>query len=71
MLMKSIAVAVAVAGLALLGAFGSALMGAVSAPEGREAAVVTFVVTASGLAFLGIELYEFGQLIADLICLYS
>ena len=45
----------AVAGLALLGAFGSALMGAVSAPEGREAAVVTFVVTASGLAFLGIS----------------
>lgn len=45
----------AVAGLALLGAFGSALMGAVSAPEGREAAVVTFIVTASGLAFLGIS----------------
>ncbi|MGE0094419.1 MAG: benzoate/H(+) symporter BenE family transporter [Alphaproteobacteria bacterium] len=45
----------AVAGLALLGAFGSALMGAVSAAEGREAAVVTFVVTASGLSFLGIS----------------
>lgn len=45
----------AVAGLALLGAFGAALMGAVSAAEGREAAVVTFVVTASGLAFLGIS----------------
>ena len=45
----------AVAGLALLGAFGSAVMGAVSAAEGREAAVVTFVVTASGLSFLGIS----------------
>ncbi len=45
----------AVAGLALLGAFGSALMAAVSAPEGREAAVVTFIVTAAGLSFLGIS----------------
>jgi len=45
----------AVAGLALLGAFGSALLGAVSAPEGREAALVTFVATASGLSFFGIS----------------
>jgi benzoate membrane transport protein len=45
----------AVAGLALLGAFGSALMGAVSAAEGREAAVVTFIVTAAGLSFFGIS----------------
>ncbi len=45
----------AVAGLALLGSFGSALMGAVQAPEGREAAVITFVVTASGLTFLGVS----------------
>lgn len=45
----------AVAGLALLGAFGSALMGAVSAAPEREAAIVTFVATASGLTFLGIS----------------
>lgn len=45
----------AVAGLALLGAFGGAVVGAVSDPEGREAAVITFVVTASGLAFYGIS----------------
>ena len=45
----------AVAGLALLGAFGSALLGAVSAIEGREAALVTFLVTASGQAFLGVS----------------
>ena len=45
----------AVAGLALLGAFGSALLGAVSAPNGREAAVVTFLVTASGQGFLGVS----------------
>lgn len=44
----------AVAGLALLGAFGSALMAAVAAPADREAAVVTFLVSASGLTFLGI-----------------
>ena len=45
----------AVAGLALLGAFGSALLGAVSAVEGREAALITFLVTASGLGFLGVS----------------
>jgi benzoate membrane transport protein len=44
----------AVAGLALLGAFGSALMGAMSVPQDREAAVITFLVTASGLTFFGI-----------------
>ena len=44
----------AVAGLALLGAFGSALLAAVTAAEDREAAVVTFLVTASGLSFAGI-----------------
>ena len=45
----------AVAGLALIGAFGAALMGAVSAPQDREAAVLTFLVTASGLTFFGIS----------------
>ena len=45
----------AVAGLALLGAFGSALLGTVSAVEGREAALITFLVTASGLGFLGVS----------------
>jgi benzoate membrane transport protein len=45
----------AVAGLALIGAFGSALMGAVSAAQDREAAVLTFLVTASGLTFFGIS----------------
>ncbi len=45
----------AVAGLALLGAFGSAMLGAVSAPEGREAALITFLITASGQGFLGVS----------------
>jgi benzoate membrane transport protein len=44
----------AVAGLALLGAFGAAMMAAVQVPQEREAAVVTFLVAASGLTFLGI-----------------
>lgn len=45
----------AVAGLALLGAFASSLMGAVSDTRDREAAVITFLVTASGLTFFGIS----------------
>ena len=44
----------AVAGLALLGTLASSLSGALSAAEGREAAVITFTVAASGLTFLGI-----------------
>ncbi|MET7747373.1 benzoate/H(+) symporter BenE family transporter [Micromonospora sp. NPDC005367] len=48
----------AVAGLALLGALATALTSAVTSavaePERREAAVVTFVVTASGVTLLGV-----------------
>ena len=44
----------AVAGLALLGAFAGALANALSAPDHREAAVVTFLVTASGIGFFGV-----------------
>ena len=40
----------AVAGLALLGAFGNSLLAAVSEPADREAAVITFLVAASGYA---------------------
>lgn len=43
----------AVAGLALLATLGSALAGALAA-EAREAAVLTFLVAASGVSFLGI-----------------
>ena len=43
----------AIAGLALLGALGGALMGAVREAEEREAALITFLVTASGLSFSG------------------
>ncbi|WP_145138342.1 benzoate/H(+) symporter BenE family transporter [Roseomonas gilardii] len=45
----------AVAGLALLGALGGSLQGAMAVPEQREAAIVTLLVTASGTAFAGIS----------------
>ncbi len=44
----------AVAGLALLGSFGNAMMGALADARDREAAVITFLVAASGLSFHGI-----------------
>ncbi len=44
----------AAAGLALLGAFGAALMAAVADPARREAAIITFLVSASGLTLYGI-----------------
>lgn len=44
----------AVAGLALLGAFGAATMAALQVPEEREAAVVCFLVAGGGLTVWGI-----------------
>ena len=44
----------AVAGLALLNACGGALSGALASPKEREAALVTFLVTASGVSFFGV-----------------
>ncbi len=44
----------AVAGLALLGAFGNAAASALVEPVGREAALVTFILAASGISFLGV-----------------
>lgn len=44
----------AVAGLALFGALAAALAAFMSAPTGREAALTTFLVTASGITWLGI-----------------
>jgi len=45
----------AVAGLALLGAFGSAMMAAMQDARARDAAVITFLVTASGISIGGIS----------------
>jgi benzoate membrane transport protein len=47
-------VVTAIAGIALAGTLGSALTGALADPDDRIAAVVTFVVAASGLRALGI-----------------
>lgn len=55
-----------VAGIALLGTLGAALAGATSSPTGREAAVVTFVVAASGATFAGIGA-AFWALVAGLV----
>lgn len=44
-----------VAGLALLGALGGALSGATADPDHRDAAVVTLVVSASGISVFGIS----------------
>lgn len=43
-----------IAGLALLGTIGNSLAGALSDAGPREAALVTFLTTASGLSFMGI-----------------
>ncbi|GAA0819467.1 benzoate/H(+) symporter BenE family transporter [Streptosporangium amethystogenes subsp. fukuiense] len=59
----------AVAGLALLGAFASAVTSAVADPGGREAAIVTFVVTASGLTLLGVGAAFWGLVAGGLMTL--
>ena len=45
----------AVAGLALISAFAGSALNAFKEPDGREAAAVTFLVTASGVSFAGIS----------------
>lgn len=45
----------ALAGLALFGAIGGALASAMAAPDDREAALITFLVTASGMSLLGLS----------------
>ncbi|WP_232667864.1 benzoate/H(+) symporter BenE family transporter [Pseudonocardia sp. TRM90224] len=52
----------AVAGLALLGALASSIAAAITEPDGREAAAVTFVVTAAGVSFLGLGAAFWGLL---------
>ncbi|UXY50438.1 benzoate/H(+) symporter BenE family transporter [Pseudomonas tohonis] len=45
----------ALAGLALFGAIAGALAGSMAVPGDREAALITFLVTASGMSFLGLS----------------
>lgn len=53
----------AIAGLALMGSFSAAVVSALAEPRYREAAVMTFLFSASGLAFLGIGGAFWGLLI--------
>jgi benzoate membrane transport protein len=48
------ALVLTVAALALLGTIGNSLSAALTAPQDREAALVTFMATASGFSLLGI-----------------
>ena len=59
----------AMAGLALIGAFAGALAGTVAEVEDREAAVLCFVVTASGTAFFGISAPFWGLAVGGLVML--
>ena len=52
-----------VAGLALLGTIGSSLHSALQEDEAREAALLTFIITASGISLLGIAAACWGLLI--------
>jgi benzoate membrane transport protein len=56
----------AAAGLALMGTLGASAAGALGQSEGREAAVVTFLVAASGISVLGIGA-AFWALLAGLL----
>ncbi|WBB78029.1 benzoate/H(+) symporter BenE family transporter [Micromonospora sp. WMMD882] len=59
----------AVAGLALVGALATALGAALAEPDAREAAVVTFVVTAAGVTLLGVGGAFWGLLAGGLMLL--
>ena len=50
------------AGLALLGPFSASIAGALADPGERDAAAVTFVVTASGLTIMGVSAAFWGLL---------
>jgi benzoate membrane transport protein len=58
-----------VAGLALLGALASAVTAAVADSDRREAAVVTFIVTASGITLGGIGAAFWGLIAGGLMML--
>ncbi len=57
----------AVAGLALVGAFSNSAMAAFQQPQTREAAAITFLITASGVSFGGISGAFWGLLAGGLM----
>ena len=60
-----------VAGLALLGAFGSALHNALTEVSEREAALATFLVAASGVSFFGVGGAFWGLLAGGAILVFT
>lgn len=59
----------AIAGLALLGTISASIHGSLLQEQGREAAIITFLVTASGMSLLGIG-SAFWGLVFGFICQY-
>lgn len=57
----------AIAGLALLGTIGNSLTAALADNDEREVAVITFLVTASGVSILGIGSAFWGLLLGFLM----
>ncbi|WP_337268986.1 benzoate/H(+) symporter BenE family transporter [Oryzifoliimicrobium ureilyticus] len=57
----------AVAGLALIGAFSTSVVAAFQPPDSREAAAITFLITASGVSFAGISGAFWGLLAGGLM----
>lgn len=57
----------AIAGLALLGTIGNSLHGALAEAHSRESALITFLVTASGVSWLGIGSAFWGILLGTLV----
>lgn len=62
---------IAVAGLALLGAFATGLVSAFDAPETRLTAAVTLIVVASGVVVFGIGSAFWGLLVGGLVMLVT
>jgi benzoate membrane transport protein len=61
----------AVAGLALLGAFASAVTTSLAVPEHRLVAVVTFLVVAAGLPIAGIGSAFWGLVVGGIVMLWT
>jgi benzoate membrane transport protein len=59
---------VCLAGLALLGAIATNLAGVMAADDHREASVITFLATASGMTFLGLGAAFWGIVIGTAAC---
>jgi benzoate membrane transport protein len=62
---------IAVAGLALLGAFTTGLVSAFEAPETRLTAAVTLIVVASGIVVLGIGSAFWGLVVGAIVLLVT